>query len=276
MVAPLSDLLSQSWTQFVKRIIDIAIAAVAAGVVIAVLQMIIIGSMGGVPNMKNPLNLDTKRLEELSQRAQQGDEQAAQDLARQASDFAANGKDVAGAVAGQIGGVMRNAMLAGIISGIVGALFSLFVLLLTLQNVSAVEAFGKAASLLLPYLGITILGFIASLGWIPLIGIIPMIIILPRFILAPLILVQEKKGVIDCLKQSWARTDGFWGKIIVYGLVAGICVIVVSIVVSLVLGMVLRGLTVYTAPIVQMFLTAYIVIFGTKLGLAIMEQKPAA
>lgn len=78
------------------------------------------------------------------------------------------------------------------------------------------SALQRSKAPLLPYIGLSILtGIIVIASFVAL--IIPFFFIAPRLILAGYYMLDQKKGVIDSLKTSWAETRGHVGK--VYGIV---------------------------------------------------------
>jgi len=112
--------------------------------------------------------------------------------------------------------------------------------------------------------------------WIPFIGIITAIILGPRFALAPVILLKEGKGVFESASLSYARSNGFWGKIFGNTLVTAIGVFLVLFVATLILGIPLMLLGSAGASLVLsilwMFGSAFLAIFLTKLAETVMSR----
>ena len=102
------------------------------------------------------------------------------------------------------------------------------------------------------------------------IGLITLIILGPRFVLSPVLLVQEGKGVFDSAKISYKKTSGYWGKIFGNMFVAALIAIVVSVVLNM--ALILVPFSMVLGAIVMQAITAFMVVFVTKLSLGILQS----
>lgn len=111
--------------------------------------------------------------------------------------------------------------VADILSFIISGLFSVAMVLVFLsgvrgQKAEVGESLSKSVALWLPMLGLTLLaGLIVGLSLLLL--IIPFFFVFPRLILSTYFLVDQKLGIVESIKASWAATKGNVGK--VYGII---------------------------------------------------------
>jgi len=98
------------------------------------------------------------------------------------------------------------------------------------------EALSVTSRTILPLFGMFLWVIVRSFIWIPFIGILIAIILGPRFILSPLYLLQQKKGVIESVSQSYKATPRILGKIMGNLLVAGLLSGIVSGILSWIIG----------------------------------------
>ena len=84
-----------------------------------------------------------------------------------------------------------------------------FVLALGLEQ-DALGALRFSLVKLIQVLGVSLWVIFRSFIWIPVIGIIPAIILLPRFVFSCVIFLTQKKGILESLKESNAKTKGKW------------------------------------------------------------------
>ncbi|MFA6523761.1 MAG: hypothetical protein WCS85_05335 [Candidatus Peribacteraceae bacterium] len=270
MVDSLGTLLSRSTAFFQKNIVPIVVASLVAGVVMLVISLAFGRSVlkefgGGLGD----LNANRTRMEDLQRRVQAGDPAALQEIQQEA-------QKAMGALTGNPAGIASTArfgMLAAILVTIVSLVLNGYILLLVVDGRGPKEALTRLGAVILPFLGLMIWVFIRTFAWIPLIGIVTAIILGPRFVAAPVLLVKEKKGVLESAKISYAQTGGLWGKIFGNLIAVAICTIVVAWAVNFVLSIVLRGASFYVGPFVSALAGAYLIVFMTYLSLAILEAK---
>jgi hypothetical protein len=271
MVDSLGTLLSRSTAFCRKNIIPIVVASLVAGVVMLVISLSFGRSMmkqfglGGLGD----LDATRTRMEDLQRRVQAGDQAALQEIQQEA-------QKAMGALAGNPAGIASTArfgMMAAILVAIVSLVLNGYILLLVVDGRGPKEALTRLGGVILPFLGLMIWIFIRTFAWIPFIGIVTAIILGPRFVPAPIILVKEKKGVLESAKISYAQTGNLWGKIFGNLIVVAICTIIVVWVVNFVLGIVLGRASFYVGPFVSALAGAYLVVFMTYLGMAVLEAK---
>lgn len=272
MVDSLGVLLSRSTAFYRKNIVTIAIASVVAGAV-----MLVVGLAFGrsITNQLGAgfgdLNANQARIEDLQRRVQAGDQTAIVELQQEA-------QRAMGALANNpviVPRTARFAMLTILLSAIVSFVLNGFVLLLVVEGKGPSETLTRLGTVILPFIGLMIWIAIRTFAWIPFVGIVTTIILGPRFVAAPIILVKEKKGILESAKISYAQTEGFWGKIIGNLIIVAICAILATWAVNFVLGIVLRSSNYFVSPIVSALAGAYLVVFMTYLGLAVLQAKRA-
>ena len=126
---------------------------------------------------------------------------------------------------------------------------------------------------LLPYIGLVIVLGIISFIWVPLLGIIIAIAVMPKLMFSVMILLHENKGVVDSIKASWKRTNGYWLPIFGYTILTVILMAIVSIVIIAVLGFIPGGM--YLSAIVSQLLQAFMVVFIVVMGTLIFAHPKA-
>lgn len=266
MVDSLGTLFSRSFAFFREQFVPILIGAVVAGVIMFGTQTLLGRDLSRqAQNMMGGAGINQAQMQELQRRLEAGDPAAAQEL-QQALQNAL----VAGKVGGVIGGTARLIVVSLLVAMVLSVLYQGFILLLLLERRSLQETLPRLGQFFLPLLGLSLWLVVRSFVWIPIIGIVFAIVLGPRFALAPLILVKEKKGVFESTRESYLRTNGYWGKIFGNVLVVAIVVGIVGIVINMVLSTVLRGVAPYLAPIVNMLMTGFISVFVSLLSLSIL------
>lgn len=231
-----------------------------------------------------------EKMEELTARMQAGDETAGQEMeALINARFGDMTDEQSARMAMGIGSNMFTAMapyigLSVLVMLLLGVASSAFFLLLGLNPTQDTMSIARRVpALFFPLLGVLIWTFLRSFLWIPILGIIPAIIFGPRFYLAPVLLVQEKMGVLQSVRESYARTSGYWGKIVGNALVAMLCVMLGSIVLSIAIGILAIMLPLFASwvsSIVGYMFSAFMMIFMVKLSVTILANpatgmKPA-
>jgi len=116
---------------------------------------------------------------------------------------------------------------------LVGFVYTLYFLIIVIRKKRDAGAIlSDIPSLFFPLIGMSIWTFLRSFAWVMILGVIlslfnPAIgmftalgglilffLYIPRLFFANIILVQEKKGVFECVQLSYERTKGFWCKIV--------------------------------------------------------------
>jgi len=101
-----------------------------------------------------------------------------------------------------------------LLTTLIGLLAKCYFVMVAVKDIGDVgEALSVTSRTILPLFGMFLWVIVRSFIWIPFIGILIAIILGPRFILSPLYLLQQKKGVIESVSQSYKATQGYWGKI---------------------------------------------------------------
>ena len=280
MPAPLGQLLHQSLMHLRTHIITIAVAAVVLGLLTATSQGMVAQRIhGGAAEMMQQAQLDPQKIDELQKRMQAGDPRAAQEMqAMVEKGFSGMNKEQASAAMAGIGMKLFLQSLPLVATSIfimilLSLLASYYYFFVTLDSGSVQDVLRRTFENLFPLLGLSVWVFLRSFIWIPLVGIIIAIIIGPRFVLSNVILIKEKRGITESVRESYKRTEGFWGKIVGNMIVASVIGWVVLFVTSMVLGLLGRPIAGFVSPIIAQGVVAFLVIFRTKLALNLMGQK---
>jgi hypothetical protein len=287
MPAPLGQLLSDSWA-FCKMywkpiLISAAVFGTVASIIAATLAGTAAWKAGG---MMDEMGIDLNRMEDLGQRMQAGDEAALGEMEAMFQDrFGDMTEEQTGQMAFSLTMQMLRSMapvlgLSALLMMILSVFSYAYYLKLSLSPTQDTMAPVKPAfSLFFPLLGVWIWSFLRSFAWIPIIGIIPAIILGPRFALASVILVQEKKGVMESVSLSYARTSGYWAKIIGNMIVAVLCIALAMIVVDIVagiIGFIIPMAGFWLKPVAKYITMAFMAVFMTKLSLTVMGKSATA
>ncbi len=232
----------------------------------------------GVDEMMQEIGMDTQKMQELTQRIQNGDEDAVTEMQELLTNSV-------GSMDHGISNAMKHQMIgrfapligiSGLIGGIIAVFAHVYFLLLALSPTQdAMVILKKTPALFWRLLGLWIWMFIRSFAWIPLLGLIPAIIFGPRFILAPVILVKEKKGIMESVSVSYERTSGYWGKIVGNCIVAGLCVAFTGLVAGMVAGivsMIVPIAGIWLQELIKVALSVYMVVFGVHLATTLMAH----
>lgn len=280
----LGQLLSSAYSFSQSHLRTIMFAALVFGTVSALLMGSVQHKAGtGFGTMMQDMGIDVEKMEDLSVRMQAGDESAAAEMeALVEARFGDMTDDEQGSM--MVGMVRKTlgyaapyiglSVLVGLILAVASGAFFL-VMALGAQKEAPV-IFGKVPGLFFPLLGVWIWSFLRSFAWIPFLGIIPAIILGPRFVLAPVILVKEKKGVMDSVRESYVGTTGYWGKIVGNMIVAGLCAWLAGVVVAIIAGILGSAISPWVAlwvtSVTKYVFMAYMTVFGVQLALTIMAN----
>lgn len=281
----LGQLLSMAYAFCKAHIKTIIVASIIFGTIASfltgTLQLSAAGKMG---MMMENMGMDMQKIEELTERMQAGDESASQELQAIMQDrFGSMSDDEAANLGRSIGMNVFKGLLPQIGVGLVIGLILLVVaniyyLLLALGEKDPIKIAKRIPGLFLPVLGVWIWAFLRSFAWIPIVGWVVAIIIGPRFALSSVILVQERKGVMESVRSSYARTNGYWGKIVGNMIVMALCVMLASLVFGIVTS-IIGSLSVWTAQwlgsVAQYVFMAFGIVFMVQLALTIMANPIA-
>ncbi len=280
----LGQLLSMSFAFTKMHWKPVLIGAVVFGTISALLIAPVQHKAGGqFGRMMQGMGMDLEKMEQLSERMQAGDESASDEIEALLEDrFGGSDEEKAFYTGMMTAGVFRTVApyiaLSVLIGFLLWVLSNAYFLVLALGTIDAQKAAKRVPGLFFPLLGVWIWMFLRSFAWIPFIGIIPGIILGPRFALAPVILVQEKKGVMQSVSESYARTSGYWGKIVGNMIVMIICVVVASMLVGIVagiLGAMVPFVGMWIMSVAKYVLMAFGVTFMVQLSLTIMQNRIA-
>jgi hypothetical protein len=236
----------------------------------------------GVNGMMQEMGVDTQKMEDLSERMRMGDESAATEMEKLLGErMNALGEDAESVISNRFIGMFAPLIGVAAIVGIIIAIFShaYFLLLAVSPTQDFMAVLRRTPGYFFPLLGLWIWIFLRSFIWIPFLGIIPAIILGPRFIGSSLILVKEKRGIRESVSQSYARTKGYWGKIVGNMFVAGICVALAGIVLGIVTGMV--GFVIpfggiWLQAIVKETFAAFMTVFMIQLVMTLLSNPMMA
>jgi hypothetical protein len=128
----------------------------------------------------------------------------------------------------------------GLVSGLIQLIFSAGLLYATVQDLnggraSIGEFLAVGARLLLPFLGLSILVFVAAyIGLLFL--VVPGVLLFLRWSVAGAVLVAEGRGIMESMGRSAALTKGRRGAIFLLYLIIGVIVVVAEAIVLGVMG----------------------------------------
>lgn len=274
--APLGTLLSQTSSFTQKHLQTLLIGSVVFGLVTGALHMNLQKTaMNGMNTMMQGMETGAGSMQDVMERMQAGDEQAAEEFARQMEAMGEDGQEM---MKRQAMGMMGAMLPAVGMSVLVTMLVSLLAMTyFTLVALSPEKSLGDIVSsmpaVLVPMVGLWVWTFMRSFAWIPFIGIIFALVFMPRFIAAPIYLIEQKKGVLESARLSMQATRFYWGKIMGNIIALGLLVIVASVVLGIVTAMIpgtmVGGLAMSVA---QQFFVAVFTVFSVQLARTIMQN----
>jgi len=271
MTESLGTLLSGSWKTFTAYKKPILTASVVFGLVLFGLQAVLAEKTVG--SMEKQFG-NIQQMQELTERIEAGDQEAFQEMMMKmgmvGDDGEINEEALEDAATGLIGKTLPMFGLFFVTMMVLTLISSTFYFVLAIEGSQDFMAtLRKVPSLIFPMLGVWIWSFLRSFAWIPVLGIIPAIIIGPRLIMSSVILVQEKKGVFECVSLSYARSKGYWGKIVGNSIVSALVVMIAMLLISVGVGFIAASSEMGGAiagAILQSATTAYATIFIVKLS----------
>lgn len=283
MTTSFSTLLSQT-TDFCKtHVRTLAIGAAAIAVGLTVCQIVLQAQATGVAGEKLG---DLDRIQQLTERAEEGDEAALQELMLQMGALDENG-ELDPAKAENIAAVMLGEMAP------VFGLYSLLVSVLSMFGVAYYLVFAVNSTLtpqqaasqglkkFFPLLGTSIWSFLRSFAWlpIPIVNFALAVYFGPRFAMSGVLLAKEELGVVKSVSESYHRSKGHWWKLFsdlfVLAIILGIAMIVLNIAVSIVFAF-SSWLTQLGVMFISQFAMAYATVFAVKLTETIVSNPKIA
>lgn len=258
------------------------------------------GAAFGMKGVVNDMGIDVEKMEELSMRLKNGDDTAMAEMeALLDENVGAMGDEAQAMMAGKMLAVFAPFIGVAAVLGILIAVLShaYFLLLALSPKADAMTILKKTPALFFPLLGLWIWMFLRSFTWIPIpILLIPVIglplssistipafiigiILAPRFALSPVIMLKQKKGIMESVRLSYDGTKGYWGKIVGNMIVAALCVMLAGIVAGIIvgiLGFMAPMLGVWLNAIVKEVLSAFTVVFAVQLATTLLSNPMTA
>lgn len=220
------------------------------------------------------LGFDQQQMQDLQRRIQEGDQAAIDEFSQKMQQLGgAQGEAVTGALVSMYKGLLPAIGASMLIMWVISLIASAYFLLIALdEKLTFQAALAKTPGLIIPLFLLSLWIMIRSFIWIPLLGIILAIVLGPRFVCAPVLLVRDRKGVLESASMSYAKTSGYWGKIFGNTFVAAICAMIAVMVLGIVVGLLGMRVSGILMPMVNMLSTAFITIFVVRLSSSILSN----
>ncbi len=284
--SPLGTLLTQSVNFYQKHWKPILLGALVFGTISSSMKISMVSRLSDrSTEMMQTLGVDPSLMAEYQRRLQMGDSTGAQQIAEQMGDkvktqIANMTEEERQAMVGrQVMGMFALAPTFGLgllLSILFGVIASVYYFLIALRATNDVGTLLKEmVTYALPMCGLWIWMFLRSFAWIPFIGVIPAIIFYPRFIAAPLLMIEQKKGIVESVSMSMEKTQGYWPKIVGNFLVVGVCAFIASILLGVVIGAVALAapsIGTWAMAAVQQGVSVFFVVFGVFLARTILAN----
>ncbi len=275
MTAPLGQLLSDSWSSFRRALMPIVVGAVIFGLILGVAQSFVGQRMvQKTGSALEGLGFDQQQMQDLQRRIQEGDQAALEEFSQQMQQLGGEqGEAVSGALVSMYKGLLPAIGASMLIMWVISLIASAYFLLIALNDKLTFQAaLTKTPGLIIPLFLLSLWIMIRSFIWIPLLGIILAIILGPRFVCAPVLLVRDRKGVLESASMSYAKTSGYWGKIFGNTFVAAVCAMIAVMVLGMVVGILGMRVSGILMPMVNMLSTAFITIFVVRLSSTVLSN----
>jgi len=279
MVLPLGPLLKKSVSDFRALLRPLMVGAVVIGLLLGLIAFRAQKSVGEeigtlIGGMENAAG-DPEQLQDLMMRMQQGDGEAMQRMGEMMGE---EGAIPPAAAAAFVGSIFTFVLAMWVIS-IIGTYYYLVVA--TGRHMNTAEALRQTLGKIVSLIGLSIWIGVRSFVWVPFIGVVFGIMLMPRFVPAPVLLLRDGKSIFESASMSYARTSGYWGKILGNTIVAMLCGFVVFVAISMVLRVVSPVsllLTGVIGSIASQLLFAYFSVFTVTLAATVLENPlvPAA
>jgi hypothetical protein len=294
MPTPLGQLLRESTTHLRTHILAIAIAAIVIGLLQATMQGLLGQKIKG--GIEGVMNIDPSRMEELQKRLEAGDQAVLQELQQMMQGTVENESKTIQDVSVFLRAFpfFAISLLTGVLLSLIGSYYFFFV---ALESGDALQNIKRAFEYFFPLVGLSVWIYLRSFLWIPFIGfalafvsfpafllsvliaVILGAIFMPRFILSNVILVRNRRGILESAQASYEQTRGYWGKIvgnmIVARLLSYICLMVVIVVLAFAARPAGPFIGSTLAQIAAQGMVAFLVIFKTKLAITLLAEKKA-
>lgn len=258
----LGTVLSLSMNNFKRLLPKFFIGALVFGIILGLVQ----SNMGPSPESLAGLESLGDSLAVLEEAAESGDFAAIQE----AAEAMEGSSPFSGGEVAMMAGMAGVSMLFILLMMLIQALATLFYFNVSLgENGSFGTIINTSLKKLVPYILLSIVLMIISFIWIPLLGVIIAIIVMPRVMFSVMILLSENKGIVDSIKQSWHRTNGYWLKIVGYTIVTVIVLAIIGFIIASIVemivgvGMIGGIISGVIGQLFQAFMVVFVVVMGT-------------
>lgn len=268
---------------------SVLVGVLVFGLLMGVVQHLFNDSVASIGmSIAEKMGYDVQSMQELGERAREGDEAAARELEEMmASGF---GEQFEGMEEEEVLKHLWTTLMSDIIS-FVKTIILMFlltslvkVLSLTYYQLLAIRKSNDAFSLLsdtagvaLPMLGLSIWIFLRSFLWIPILGWFIAIFIGPRFALAPYLYLTQRKGVFAAASDSYVKTSGYWGTIVGNMFIAALVSFLPLLILAGILNMIVGPFAgLYLTQIILQFASAFVAAVSVLLAMDILNFAPAS
>ena len=96
----------------------------------------------------------------------------------------------------------------------------------------------------------------------------------PRLLLAPVIYLRQKTGIMESVRLSYAKSRGYWWKIVGNALLAGLCIVVLLMVAWIIFGIVFSfylPLSTFAFYVLPQLAIAFGTVFYVKLATEVLK-----
>lgn len=284
-VAPLGQLLSETLSYCTAQWRSLAVGVAVFGVAIGLVSASFAVHAGNVVRHgMGRMGIDTDRMQQLTDRMEQGDETAMAELEQMLkgefegmTDEQAAGK-VMGPMAGMVAAAAPAMGVGMLVSWILSLLAYAYYAIVAVEGKDVNGTLVRVKSVFFPLFLVNLWTMLRTFIWIPIFGLIPAIILGPRFVAAPLIHLAEGKGVTASVGDSYRRTRGYWGKIAGNMIVAALATMVAALVINMLLSLVLPRMSsaeIVAQQLVSQAAMACMTVFAVRLSHGILQHPRA-
>ena len=279
MILPLGALLKKSFADFRLLLHSIMVGAVVLGLLLGLLslqtQSSTTNNIGAYMENIGATEADVESVQQLSERIQRGDGEALEELQDMIGGVMAGAENTQPSpeVTAKMAGTLFTFMIFMWILTVVGSFY--FLVVATGRHMKPAAALKETMQKFIPLVGLSAWIGIRSFLWIPFIGMIFGIVLMPRFLLAPVLLLKDGRGVMESVSLSYARTRGYWGKIMGNSIVALFCGSSVYVLFTIILGTLSSSVSLLIGllgSILAQLLFAFFSVFTVTLAVTILEN----
>ena len=238
------ELLKKSYKHCLKIRTSMIIGAVVFGAALFVLQE---GTANVIDRQISEymmtLGIDPGRFEDLNDRMEAGDEEAFEEMLgemqrfteelgamnpeQQTAYFADQGKHIMVKLLPLQLLLLATTILISIIAS------AYYLVVGTRKDDDPIDSFKGAFNYILPMIGLVIWVNLRSFVWIPFVGLFTGLYYMPRFAFSGVILVRDKKGILESANLSMEAAKGHWLRIVLYSIGLLIVMVLVSLIAAL-------------------------------------------